>query len=95
MSDAVPSQPVEAWQTFRPLVEEVTTRFPISQAVPSLADTFDWLLDRATSAEDWLKKQQSLEVQFFERWEHLLFCHSVFRVFCHCEPRESVRCNAE
>ena len=69
MSDPIPSQPVEPWQTLRPLVEQVTTRFPISQAVPTLADTFDWLLDRVASEGPWLGEQQNFERQFFRRWE--------------------------
>ena len=71
MSTKDSSDQVDAFDALRDAmhqIEQCTVRFPISQLVAPLADTFDWLLDEDSVEERWLRKRQAFEVRFGERW---------------------------
>jgi hypothetical protein len=60
---------INALDKVRQTIAQATAHFPISEIVVPLADAFDWLLDDASTEEQWFERQQSFQRRFAERWK--------------------------
>jgi hypothetical protein len=61
----------QALRQVRHAIEAATSRFPVSQILVPLADTFDWLLDDVATEEYWLQQLHQFRQEYGPRWERI------------------------
>jgi hypothetical protein len=61
----------QALRQVRQVIEVATSRFPVSQILVPLADTFDWLLDDVATEEYWLQQLNQFRQAYTPRWERV------------------------
>jgi hypothetical protein len=65
------ADPTQTLRHVRQVVEAATSRFPVSQVLVPLADTFDWLLDDVATEEYWLQQMRQFRHEYDPRWERI------------------------
>jgi hypothetical protein len=65
------ADPAQALRQARQVVEAAASRFPVSEILVPLADTFDWLLDDIATEEYWLQQLHQFRQEYDPRWERV------------------------